>query len=122
MWKERQVQEIREKANDRQVLEIKEREKRDNIRNQKKSKGRQVQEVRKLWNVSVTVNQLLLELLEQSGNLWKGSWKSWKSEDESKSSKLQYCWDQSEYWEESWKTKEVCCHSYSTERLSANTS
>ena len=35
--------------------------------------------------------------------------------------KLQYCWEQSEYWEESWKLEETCCLSNSSERPSANT-
>ena len=32
---------------------------------------------------------------------------------------LDYC-DRPEYWEESWRLEEACCHSNSGERLSAN--
>ena len=31
----------------------------------------------------------------------KSNWKSWKLEDESRPSRLQYCWDQPKYWEKS---------------------
>ena len=41
-------------------------------------------------------------------------------EDELKPSKLQHYWDQQEYWENSLRPKETCCHSDSSERLSAN--
>ena len=35
-------------------------------------------------------------------------------------SKLLHYWDRAEYWEESWRFEETCCHSDSSERLSAN--
>ena len=34
-------------------------------------------------------------------------------------SKLRY-WGQSEFWEDSWRLEETCCHSFSSERPSAN--
>ena len=40
--------------------------------------------------------------------------------DEKRPSKLQHCWERPEYWEESWRLGETCCHSNSSERLSAN--
>ena len=43
-------------------------------------------------------------------------WKSWKSEDESRLSKLQHCWDRLEYWEESWRLEKTCYHSDTRER------
>ena len=64
--------------------------------------------------------QAKLVHLKQSPKASKWGWKSWKSEKESRSSILRYCWDQSEYWEESWRLKETCCHSNSNERPSAN--
>ena len=33
---------------------------------------------------------------------------------------IQHCWDQLEYWEESWRLEETCCHSDPSERPSAN--
>ena len=35
-------------------------------------------------------------------------------------SKLQHWWDQLEYWEESWRLEENCCHSDSSEKPSDN--
>ena len=46
--------------------------------------------------------------------------KSRESENEPMPFKLHYCWDQREYWEESWKPEESCCHSDSSERPLAN--
>ena len=34
-----------------------------------------------------------------------------KRVEESEPSKPQHCWDQMEYWEESWRIEETCCHS-----------
>ena len=34
-------------------------------------------------------------------------------------SKRQYFWERTEYWEESWRLEETCCHSDSSERPSA---
>ena len=47
-------------------------------------------------------------------------WKSWKSGDEFRPSRLQHCWNQPEYWEKSWKPKEICCHLESSEISPAN--
>ena len=62
----------------------------------------------------------------RSGNgspkAWKGDWKNWKLEDESRLSKLQHCWDQPKYRKESWRPERTCCLSASSERLSANAS
>ena len=35
-------------------------------------------------------------------------------------SKVQYCLGQPEYWKESWRPEETCCHSDSHERSSVN--
>ena len=35
-------------------------------------------------------------------------------------SKLQNCWDRPEYYEESWRLEETCCHSDSSERILPN--
>ena len=44
--------------------------------------------------------------------------RTWKLEDKWTPSKLQHCWDWPEYWEESWKLEETCCHSDSSEKPS----
>ena len=36
-------------------------------------------------------------------------------------SKLQHHWERPEYWEESWRLEETCCHSNSCQRPTANT-
>ena len=40
--------------------------------------------------------------------------------DEWRPSKLLHYWEQPEYWEESWRLEETCCHSNSSERPSAD--
>ena len=34
--------------------------------------------------------------------------------------RLLYCWDLPEYWEESWRPEVICCHSDSSERPPVN--
>ena len=60
--------------------------------------------------------KLLLARLERSPKVSKGSWKSRKLLYESRPSKLQYCCDQPEYWEDSWTPEETCCLSDPSER------
>ncbi len=43
-----------------------------------------------------------------------------KEEDEWRQSKLQYCWERPEYWEQSWRLEETCCHTKFSEKPSAN--
>ena len=54
----------------------------------------------------------------RSSNALKGSSKSWKLGDESRPTKLLHI-NRPEYWEESWRPKEICCRSDSSERPSA---
>ena len=65
-------------------------------------------------------HKLWLVHLVQSSKDWYRDWKIWKLEDEGRSSKLQHCWDQPEYWEESWKLEDTCWHSNSNKKLSAS--
>ena len=44
---------------------------------------------------------------------------TWRLEDEWRPSKLQHYWEQPEYWEESWRLEETCCHSVSREKPSS---
>ena len=59
------------------------------------------------------------------GSVTKGLWKGLEDLEvggrELKPSKLQYYWERSEFWEESWRLEEICFHSNSNERPSANT-
>ena len=50
----------------------------------------------------------------------KKKWRNLKSEEESRPSRLQHCWDRPAYSEESWKSEKTCCHTYYSERSSAN--
>ena len=45
----------------------------------------------------------------------------WKLADEWWPFKQLHYWERPEYWEESWRLKETCCHSNSSEKPSANT-
>ena len=47
-------------------------------------------------------------------------WKTYKSKDKWRPFKLQHYKDRPEYWEESWRLEETCCHSNSSEKPSAN--
>ena len=51
---------------------------------------------------------------------WFRDWRTWKWEEEWRPSKLQHYWDRLEYWEESWRLEESCCHSNSSGKPSAN--
>ena len=59
--------------------------------------------------------------LKRSFQDLKGDWNNLKSEEEWKPSRYQYCWDRPEFLEESFRPKETCCHSDSTDRQPANT-
>ena len=64
--------------------------------------------------------QMSLIYLEWSPKtFWEGWW-SGKSEDERRSSKLQYCWGRPEYWDESLRIEEICCHLASSIRPTGN--
>ena len=63
----------------------------------------------------------LKKLEHESDGETNCNWCTWKWEDECRPSKLQPCWDRPEYWKESWRLEETCCHSNSSEKPSANT-
>ena len=60
--------------------------------------------------------------LERSHRAWKKNWKRWKSEEESKLSRLQHYWNRSKYLKVSWRLEETCYHLNSNKRPSANAS
>ena len=64
--------------------------------------------------------QLWLVLLAQKVKDYLRDWMTWNSADEWKPSKLQHYWERREYWKESWRLEETCCHSNSSERPSSN--
>ena len=49
--------------------------------------------------------------LEQLPGAGRRNWKTGKWAEESKPFRLQHCWHRLEYWEESWRPEETCCHS-----------
>ena len=51
----------------------------------------------------------------------KRNWRTWKLSDKWRPSKLTHYWKHPEYWEESLRLDETCCHSNSNERPSAKT-
>ena len=68
-------------------------------------------ELKKLWNMKGTIVPIMTVPRD---------WRTWRLEDESRPSKLQHYWEWPEYWEDSWRLEETCCHSGSSERPSAN--
>ena len=70
--------------------------------------------------MQVTVIPIVIGVLEQSTKGWKEDFKSWKSEDESRLSRQQYCRNRLEYWKESWRAEETYCYSDSSEIPPAN--
>ena len=69
----------------------------------------------KLWNmlvISIILGALGTVLKDQN---------RWRLDEKSRPSKLQFCQDQPEYWEKSWRPEETCCHSDSSESPPVNT-
>ena len=77
---------------------------------------RELKKKQKLWNVKVTIIPIVIGAF---GTVTKGLLK--RLENEWRPFKLQHYWEQPEYWEESWRLEETCCHSNSSEKLSAKT-
>ena len=76
--------------------------------------------LKKLWNMKTTIVPIVIGAF---GTVTEGSLKGledWKLADEWRPSKRQHFWRRTEYWEESWRLDESCCHSNSSERPSAN--
>ena len=78
-------------------------------------------ELKKLWNMKVKIAPIMIgafgtvtkRLLKGLEDLEVGGW--WRL------SKLQHYWEWPEYWEESWRLEENCCHSNPNEKPSAKT-
>ena len=45
---------------------------------------------------------------------------TWKQENKGRPSKLLHCYDRPEYWEDSWRLEEICCHSNFSRKPVAN--
>ena len=78
-------------------------------------------ESKKLWNMKLTIIPIVIGALgtvtkglvqELEGLEIRGDWRP---------SKLLHYWERPEYWEEFCRLQETCCHSNSSERLSAKT-
>ena len=72
-------------------------------------------ELKKLWNMKVTIVPILIGAL---GTITKGGLESWRTGREL--SKRQHCWERTESWDDSRTVEETCCHSDSREKSSAN--
>ena len=84
-------------------INLKECEKKDKCRDlARKSK--------KLWNMKVTIVPIVIGAF--------GTIIEWFLK---RLFKWQHCWERPESWEESWRLRETCCHSNSSEKPSANT-
>ena len=74
-------------------------------------------ELRKLWNMKVTIIPIVIAAF---GTVTKGLLKELEDlEYKWRPSKLQHYWELPEYWEESGRLEETCCHSNSNEKPSA---
>ena len=77
-------------------------------------------ELKKLWNMTVTIIPIVIG---EFGTVTKGYLKGLEDlevVERVETSKLLHYWEWPEYWEESWRLEETCCHSNSSERPSAN--
>ena len=74
-------------------------------------------ELKKLWNMKVMIIPIVIGAL---GTVTTGLLQELENLDEWRPSKLLHYWDRPEYWEESLRLEETCCHSNSSEKPSAN--
>ena len=92
-------------------VKLKEREQRDKYLNL-------ARELKKLWNMNVTVMLIVIGTL---ATVTKGVVQALRNiKTERGHFKIQHYWDRLEYWEESWRFEETCCHSNDSERPSVN--
>ena len=77
--------------------------------------------IKNIWNMKRTVIQSVI------GALWtilkrsvRWGWKWWTFEVDRRLFKLQPCYDRREHWEDSWRHVEICYHSDSSKKLTAN--
>ena len=76
-------------------------------------------ELKILWNMKVTIIPIVVGAF---GTVTKGLLKGLEDLElaaDWRPSKQQHYWKRPEYWEESWRVEETCCHSISSERPSA---
>ena len=73
-------------------------------------------ELKKLRNMQVTIISIVIGAF---GTVTKGLLKGLKLDDEWRTSKLLHYWERPEYWEESWRLEETCCHSDFYEKASS---
>ena len=89
---------------------------------EKKDKYRDLaRELKKLGNMKVTIIPIVIGAF---GTVTKGLLKGLEDlevGDKWRPSKLQHYWERLEYWKESWKLEETCCHSNSSKNPSAKT-
>ena len=76
-------------------------------------------ELKKLWNIKLTIIPIVIGTF---GTVTKGllnGLEDLEVGDEWRPSKQQHYWERPEYWEESWRLEETCCHTNSSEKPSA---
>ena len=76
-------------------------------------------ELKNLWNQKVMVIPIVIGALGTISKCLVKGLEDLESEDKWRPSKLQHCWDQSEYLEESWRLEVTWCHSDSRGTTSA---
>ena len=79
-------------------------------------------EQKKLWNMKMTVIPIVIGMLSTVTKGLVQGLKELEIRTQWRPSKWQNCWDWPEYWEDSWRLEETCCHSNSSERSSADAS
>ena len=94
-------------------IKLKEREKKDKYLDL-------ARELKKLWNMQVTIIPIGMCAFGTVTKVLLKDLEDLEVSDEWIQTKLQHCWEWPEYWEESWRLEETCCHSNSSERPSAN--
>ena len=91
--------------------------KNEDKRNKKDSKYLDLaRELRKLWYISLVVIPLVDGTIRTVRKDWEKNKRNWLSEVESKPSKLPQCWEWWEYWAESSRPEDICCHWETSER------
>ena len=87
---------------------------------EKENKTNLAWELRNLWKMRVTVIPVVTGVLGTVPKSLERGLEKFEIWGQSRQSKLQHCWERPEYWEESWRLEEICCHSDITESPSTN--
>ena len=61
----------------------------------------------------------MVHFVQSPTDYWR-DWMTWRLEEERRLSKLHHYWERPDYWEESWRLEDTCCHSDFSERPSVD--